>query len=518
MIIIEEVIEKSKNNPQAELLFVGALYKSPDLYISYGIYIRSKYDFSDEATRFFYDCFENMYLNFSQTVDENKVNIFMSQDDTRLRQYRHYGGYKLLKKWMSLASIRDIKSYFDTVKKYSLVREYYRMGNPGERILNYKKFDSMKSSEVYRLVRTNVDKINTVINANEESVDLTSKATHRLKSLLISPDMGVPLPWDIMSSMVRGCRLGKLYLNGFLSNAGKTRNLMVLMAFIVLVLNEKFLLLSNEMDEDDLENCLITTVLNNPYFKQLHGIDITKPESEIALGLYRDDSTGEFLERKVDENGNFVESEEDYMQRVYNSSTEFKKVLKVTEWIDRKKEANLMFKDVGGDYSDKTIEFELRKAKMVHGIRYCGYDTLKGFGTDDWQTLKQTATKLKETVKELKMFCFAVYQLTDESVNTDIFQFSSNNIANAKQMKHVCDVLMLGRQIKKEEYKKYQYIGSSDWGENTRHELDVSKTYFAIVMDKNRGGNKKHILLFEIDLDLNTWLEIGTLVRRERGG
>lgn len=40
-----------------------------------------------------------------------------------------------------------------------------------------------------------------------------------------------------------------------------------------------------------------------------------------------------------------------------------------------------------------TLEFEFRKAKMVQGIEYCAYDTMKGFRTDDWSTIKQTCYK-----------------------------------------------------------------------------------------------------------------------------
>ena len=47
--------------PQTEILLVGSFYKNPDLYIEWGQYIRSKYDFYDEATKFFYECFELMY-------------------------------------------------------------------------------------------------------------------------------------------------------------------------------------------------------------------------------------------------------------------------------------------------------------------------------------------------------------------------------------------------------------------------------------------------------------------------
>ena len=94
---------------------------------------------------------------------------------------------------------------------------------------------------------------------------------------------------------------------------------------------------------------------------------------------------------------------------------------------------------------------------------------------------------------------------------------SSNNIANAKQVKHVVDALMLGKALRKDEYKKYQYVATEDeWGEPVTCDLDLKKTYFAIVIDKNRGGNKKFIPLFEIDLDYNTWYEVGYLIKKEK--
>ena len=46
-------VKFDKTNVQAELLFCGSLYKEPDLYLSYGESTRSKFDFSDPATRFF---------------------------------------------------------------------------------------------------------------------------------------------------------------------------------------------------------------------------------------------------------------------------------------------------------------------------------------------------------------------------------------------------------------------------------------------------------------------------------
>lgn len=507
----------SDTNVAAEICFIGALLKQPDLIINYSNFMRSKYDFSDPATRFFYDSIETYYLTFSQTVEETKMNVFMSQNEERLRMYRLYKGWGTLQRYMSLADENDVKNYYDTVKKYSLVREYGRNGFPVNKILSHRNFDKMSPTDIYRIIRTKADKINTVINAGEEAVELTSDTTSHVKKYLVQPDMGLSMPWPILNEMFRGCRLGKVVFNGFLSNAGKSRNLMLLAAYITLVKNEKFLLLSNEMDEDDLESCLITTVVNNECFQKLHGVVMNKPEKEIVLGVYKNRS-GKIMRRKInEETGKWEETPEEFEERLLNDSDEYNNILKITNWIDQQRDGKLFFKDVGTDYSDATLEFEFRKAKMVQGIEYCAYDTMKGFRTDDWSTIKQTATKIKEVMKELKMFCWSVFQLTDETVFTDIFSLSSNNIANAKQMKHVVDALMIGKAINKDDYSKYQYIAIDDeWGEPIPSDLDLSKEYFAIVVDKNRGGNKKFIPLFEINLDYNIWDEVGYLIKKQR--
>jgi len=505
--------EKEPRNIQNEILLVGCFYKNPDLYVSWGQYIRSKYDFDDEATKFYYDCFELMYKTFAQTIDENKVNTFMSQDKDRLKTYKLFGSFKIISQWISLADIEDFKNYFNIVKKFSLVREYQRNGYPVQKILQHKKFNEWNAQDIYKMIRAKADKINTIILANEESVVLNEKTNDTIRKYLIKPQMGMEIPWNLVNEMFRGCRLGKVVFDGLLSNEGKTRKLMKLIAYITLIKNEKFLLISNEMDEDDLRSALITTVVNNKEFKELHGIDIIKPEKEIVLGQYKDDK-GNYITRECDDDGIPIESEEDYIKRVQKNSNEFRKIIEIGKWVDSKKDKQIFFKDVGLDYSDKALEFEYRKHNIVHGVKYAGYDTLKGFGTDDWMSVKQTGTKLKELMKEIKMFLWAVFQLTDDTVFTDIFQLSSNNIANAKQLKHIADMLMLGKRIPKEDYNKYQYIDNSSWGTPIAQNLNLSKTYMGAKVDKNRGGSKDVIPLMEIDLDLNTWIEIGYLIRK----
>jgi len=512
-----EEIEKSIRNVTNEILVVGSFYKQPDLAVSHSSFVRSKYDFSDPVTRFFYDCFELMYKTYNQAFNEIKVNAFMAQNSERLEEYKKYGSYQTIIDWMVLSDPEDFDNYFEMLKKYSLLREYHRQGYSVQRIVNHKKFSEWKAIDIYKLMRSRVDKISTVILANQESVILNESATKDIQGYLIKPQAGLPYPWPVVNEMFRGCRLGKAVLNGFLSNEGKTRNLVMLFAYLALIRGQSVLIMSNEMSEEDLKSCLITTVLNNQCFKELHGIELLKPETEIVLGKYRNSNTGEFIERYTDDNNNFIETEDEYTVRVYQNSEEFRQVMEVGAWIEEQKEkrgAQIFFKDVGDDYSDQKLEFEIRKHSLVHGVNYIGYDTMKGFRTDDWMTVKQTFTKLKEIAKEINVWFWGVFQLVDSAVYMDIFEMSSNEIATSKGMKHAADYMFLGKRINYEEYHKYEYLRFDDWGKPQSLPLDLGKKYFALKPEKNRGGNKLYYPLFEYDLDYNIWLNVGSLDRR----
>ncbi|MEG2289587.1 MAG: hypothetical protein RSC24_06430 [Clostridium sp.] len=509
----EEVV-----NVQNEILTVGAMYKNTNLYIEYGRFIKSDFDFCDEVTRFLYDSLALMYETFTQDVDENKINTFMSQDNERFKTYRKYGGFKLIKQWMGLSNPDDFKNYLEMLKKYSILREFNDKGYDVERIMNHKKFHVMKASDVAKIIRSGVDKISTNILSNEESVVMNENNRKQLKNYLIKPDMGLEMPFEIMNEMFKGMRLGKFFCNGMLSNEGKTRLATSIASYIAFVKQEKVLVMCNETSEEDFRACLLVSVINNKWFKTIHGLDVEKTEKELTLGIYRDD-VGNIIERLIDKNGNFSESEEEYIERVYKTSSEFRKVDKVAQWIETNLTNKIFFKYLD-DYSDDMLEFEIRKHNTVHNVKYFFYDTLKCYKEENWGMLKQTGELLQKLCLQLKMFGWGSLQLTDDSVITDIFSLSSMNIASAKQLKHILDHLALSKTLSREDYHKYQYIPNSDnlWGSTNvgPFDLNKSKRYVAIKIEKNRGGSKDKIILLETDLNVNTWYEIGQLVKKKK--
>jgi replicative DNA helicase len=441
----------------------------------------------------------------------------MSQDKDRLKSYKKYGGYKLIKTWMDLSNPDDFKNYIEIIKKYSLLREYNRKGYDVQKILNHPKFNLLKANDIYKITRSGADKISTEILSDEETISMNTSNVDFIKKWLLKPQMGLEIPFKLLNEMFRGLRLGKMFALGFLSNEGKTRLAVLLASFIAFCKQEKVYLLANETDEDDIRACLLTTIINNDFFKKIHGIDIGKVEREIVLGIYKDDN-GKIIERYMDEStGEFTETEEEFTNRVYNNSLAYRKVLQVAEWIDSQ-EGNTIFFERLKDYSDNNLEFKIRKMALSKGVKYFIYDTLKGYKDENWAILKQTTTMLSDLMGELKSCLWVDIQLTDDSVYTDIFSFSSNNIANAKQLKHVLDHLILGKRLVKEEYHKYKVVPNENmcWGEIAEMDLDLNKTYYALKVDKNRSGSKDKIPVLEVDLDKNTWIEIGYLIKADK--
>ncbi len=515
----ESKIIYDENNVNVELIFCGCMYKSPDLYIKYGQSIKSKYDFSDRACRFFYDQFESYYLTFSQEISENKVNNFMSQNTEVFKRYRSYGGWKTIQAMMDIADVNDVHNAFNTIKKYSLIREYVRKGFPADKILGFKDFQTLTAADIYRLMRTKCDKINTEIANLDEPIILTDKTVELVDRYLDIPEFGTTSCFPGFNEYFRGYLRSKVLFNGCLSNEGKSRYMTKIICDIALLQRQPCMLLSNEQTENDFHNAMITTVVNNPEFQQLHGVSIQKPEKEITMGLYRSDRTGEFMYRKVSANGDCIESKEDYLRRVYKESSEFRAVRKVAAWIEAQSVDKLIyFVDISQDYSDENLETQIRKAKLCYSCNFIFYDTMKSWQLEEWSRFKLTATNLCQLAKNLDLYMMASFQMTDASVFDDVFDLTSNNVGGAKGIKTVCDMLTLCKRLKPENYDKYQYYkfdDENDWGEPIAYDLPKDKKLFAQIIDKNRLYTRGTVLLYEYDLNKNLWNNIGKLVKRE---
>lgn len=513
-----------------EMRFVGAIYNNPDILVDYSYHIRSKYDFAGVVTSFLYDCADLMYKTRYQTFTEANVISFMQENTDRWHKFKNFGGWETIQYCVSIASKteEEHKKAFNEIKKYSLMREYQRGGFDVSWIQDWCRkrnvdFSLLSPQSIYRNMRMRADKIQTKIMGDSDIEILNSNVANMVDGCLNVPDMGFKIPFKILNDTFMGMQKKTTMALAAMSNQGKSRLMILLVAYATLVLHRRTLVLLNEMTIDKMRRALLTTVINNNEFRQLYydefrgdpdfeGAPFEKPEREIVMGQYREDLFDEILVRETDKDGNFTESFEGYLQRLEDESREYRCVKKIANWIDRQTDGLIFVKDVSADYSDSVLEFEIRKAATTRGIELFFYDTCKNENTGEWSSFKVTVQRLSELCKPLNIFGYLSIQLNDETNSVAPDKMNSSCIAEAKHIKHVLDSLIMIKEIPREDFHKFRYDAKPEdvIGEPSRDgtALNPSKRYYCFVIDKNRGGEKP-IVIFEVDLNKNTWKECG---------
>ncbi len=324
---------------------------------------------------------------------------------------------------------------------------------------------------------------------------------------------GLELPFPIMTKVFKGIRKGETMAIAMPSNSGKSRLTMDIAAHVALVHKKKVLIISNEMSEEKMKLCLITTIINNKAIQELHGqTDLKKTEGELLEFKFRADDP---KTTQVDEDGFIIkhsdEKQGDFVKRLLKESTEFKKTIEVTDWANREIENSIYFINITDHTND-----ELKKVIMNYyykeQIEYVFYDTLKtdtaniGVGEE----LKKTATILSNLAQNFDMFICSTLQLAES--NTLPVNLNVNDLAVSRTVKEVLDTLSLMKQIHRDTLQNYEY--SLEEVDTKFFDLKKEKNpdvrYYACVIDKNRAGAKP-TLVFRLNLAYNVWEELGYL-------
>jgi len=379
-------------------------------------------------------------------------------------------------------------------------------------IVNYKLYDQMSIEEVESaIVQVTVTKRFKQAILNDDLSDFFIKGENNLTE-------GLDLPFPILTSVFKGLRRGETMAFAMPSNAGKSRFTLNIAASVAFAQKKKVLIISNEMTEDKMRLCLITTILNNERFWKFHGQKMKKSEGELLEFKFRPDA-GKKVE--VDENG-FVlkkegETQVEFAERLKGVSTEFNNTIKVTDWVNKEIKNSLYFVNITDHTND-----ELQKIVMNYyykeQIEYIFYDTLKNDTANigNSEEVKKTATILSNLAQNFSLFICSTLQLTESStlpVNLNV-----NDLAASRTVKEVLDTLCLCKQIYNEHLKEYEY----SLNEVDTEFFDLEKfddpdvRYYACVVDKNRAGAKPTVL-FRLNLAYNFWEELGYVRLKQSG-
>ena len=511
--IEKSVYPKELRNFQLEKDFIGMLLNDPKLMAKY-------------------------YILYDECYFENKIllEIYKGIVFTEGEAYTPYiakNGYSFGKNNYTINEAKknikyeyeykelDMEKIYIELKKLFILRKNYvsmpiRSIQEGiVEITKYKLYNKMSEDEVKSAV--NQVMVTDKFKQTVLSDGLTSffiKGNNNLTN-------GLELPFKIISSVFKGIRKGEMMAWAMPSNAGKSRFTINLAAYVAFIHKQKVLVISNEMSEEKMKLCLITTLLNNKEYQNLHGQKIQKTEGELLEFKFRPDN----LENvKVDEDGFVIkeknETQEQFVKRLEEISEEFRKTIAVTEWVKEQKDNSIYFVNITNHTND-----ELQKIIMNYyykeEIHYMFYDTLK---TDtenigNGEEIKKTTTILSNLAQNLSLFIGSTIQLTENA--TTPMNLSVNDLAISRTVKEVLDTLCLAKQINNEHLGDYEY--SKKELDNQFYDLekfdDPDVRYYACIVDKNRAGAKPKVLL-RLNLAYNFWEELGyfSLKKKKKKG
>ena len=500
----EGIYPKELSNIELEKEYMGLLLNDPKLIVKY------------------YFPFEECYFE-----DENVLNAYKSVLFTEGGKYTSEAakrGFNFAKdneeSYLFKAKLKedvegkklDIEKIYIELQKLFVLRKNYLsvpIKNIQDKIVEITKYilyDKMSVEEVRSaIVQVNdTEKFKRAI-LNEDLTSFLERGDNNLRN-------GLPLPFPILTSVFKGIRKGETMAFAMPSNSGKSRFTINVAAHIALVHKKKVLIISNEMSEDKMKLCLITTIINNKEIQKMHGIELQKTEGELLEFKFRPDDPKKV---EVDEDGFIVKKENekqgDFVKRLQKESEEFRKTIKITNWANEEVKNAIYFINITDHTND-----ELKKVIMNYyykeQIEYVFYDTLKtdtaniGIGEE----LKKTATILSNLAQNFNLYIFSTLQLAES--NTLPVNLNVNDLAVSRTVKEVLDTLGLMKQIHRDTLKDYEY--SLNEVDTKFYDLkkydDPDVRYYACVVDKNRAGAKP-TLVFRLNLAYNVWEELGYL-------
>lgn len=401
--------------------------------------------------------------------------------------------------------------YVELRKLFELRKNYLR--NPLQEtkdrivdILNYELYDKMTIQEV----KDAIEQI-TVTQKFKRGI-ISNNTTKFLVTGESNLSNGLELPFPIISSVFKGVRKGETFAFAMPSNAGKSRFTINLAAHIAFLHNKKVLVISNEMSEDKMRLCLITTILNNKKIQKLHGQELSKTEGELLEFKFRADDK---KKTKVDKDGFVINTENEpqnkFAKKLANVSTEFQKTILATDWLDKQSKNSIYFVNIT-DHTNDELEKVILNYYYKEKIEYIFYDTLKADTANigNAEEVKRTATILSNLAQNLNIFIASSLQLTESS--TLPINLTINDLSVSRTVKEVLDTLCLIKQIHREDLDKYEYslneVDTKFFDLEKFDDPDVR--YYACVVDKNRAGAKPKVL-FRLNLAYNMWEELGYL-------
>lgn len=500
---------KKLSDESLERVFIGLLLDNPKLISKYYFLFEICMFEDPEMLNIYKSVLYNEGSKYSSEQAKNKFNF--SKDTEAVYELKNELIMDVKEKKY------DIEEIYTKLRKLFILRKAYietpekNIQDKIVEITEYELYDKMSSEEV-------------------ESTIEQVKITQKFKQSVLSNDLvgflesgenelanGLDYPFPIITEVFKGIRKGETMAFAMPSNSGKSRLTTDLAAYTALVHKKKVLVISNEMSEEKMKLCLITTIINNPEIQKIHGQKVKVSEGELLEFKFRPDNK---KDAKLDENGYILkeqgETQKQFVKRLSTISSDFNKVIKAIEWASKQIKNSIYFINITDHTNDELKKVIINYYYKEH-IEYVFYDTLKTDTANigNPEEIKKTATILSNLAQNFNIFICSSLQLAESQ--TSPINLNVNDLAVSRTVKEVLDTLCLFKQISRDNLDEYEY--SLNEVDTRFFDLEKSEDpdvrYYACVIDKNRAGAKPK-LVFKLNLAYNSWVELGYLRLKQK--
>lgn len=436
--------------------------------------------FITKEARLIYGIIKTLREKRCTVFDEVSVMTYVN-DDIR-SQLDEFGGVGAVKNLAECVSVKNYDSYLDNLLKANIILDMHKFGfnllEPiefdGKKINPLKKFSKMTSEQITDWYTAKLESFSTGYSSKvleEEELDLSDEFIESLESgeeagtpfEFFDDDVdGNPVPsLKYFSKQVNGIPDGMTIIGGF-SNVGKTT---LILTIIMSMLHEgrKCMIISNEQRSKVFKIGFMLLILT----KHFNYYNLTKTKLT---------------------NGNITDEDRKYIKKAQKY------------WREHYK-GQLLFISI----PDSDVNFAVKKFRigiLNRGVQTCVYDTFKcdfsSNGDDQtWVSLIKDSRKLEALSRKypgIQVICSL--QLAINSLGK-LF-LDSSVLSMSKQIKEVCDLMILCRAVYQEEFdstsKYYCAPFKTVQDENTGEWKNVDwipkqdMVYRAVFIEKSRSS------------------------------
>ena len=471
-----ELLEKRE---LLEMTYVFSLWKNPEFYDDFAD-INPHQDLITYDGQFFFGIGQAMKDLNVKVIDDASLHSFLKDDEQLLEQFKRKNGYKAFQTMKKVISTDNMEAYYDALIKHNVMLQLHKKGF--NIVGNLERFSKMTTSQIYDYFEYQLD--NTFLNRGSGAV---VEDFYIDDEFVKSCDLGIEKGLDYSSTApllnyhTLGIHRSNVMIFGGYSGIGKSSFVISTYVMPILDAGEGITIIANEMNINAWKHLFLATVLS----QKIKYFGLTRKKQK----------TGGF---NPEQRMKIAEAQE-YINTHYKGKIKFVKIF---------------------DYSVEDVKRIIKKMSKL-GFKYALYDTFKAENSASANTageLIEASKQLLQVAEKEEVGIIITMQLAIHTENQRYL--TGGTLSASKAVKEVVSELVLMRKLWDDEYKgekydikpwrnRYDKVKKKLTKDIEYFELDKTKKYRVLFLDKTRNDDDDITILYQFDGAWNVWREIG---------